>query len=195
MVVPAASKSMHMTEIDTTKASARKAAFAARKQAHGTGLDSAANLKLIGHILAQPAKIIAGYMAIRTEIDPLQTMACLIAEGREICVPVIKGEGQPLEFHRWTPDCEMVAGPFGARVPANPEPLIPDLVIAPLVAFDKTLTRLGYGGGFYDRSLIEIRAQKPCPAIGFAYSAQELPSVPRAPYDVPLDLIITETTQ
>jgi len=184
-----------MNTIKEKKAAARKLAFAARNPAHALGLDEAANRNLIGHLAMFPdAEIISAYMAIRTEVNPLATMTILHGQGKRICVPVIRQAGQPLLFQEWTPETEMVAGPFGAAIPAAGEYLQPDLLITPLVAFDQKCFRLGYGGGFYDRSFQEIAAVKPVLGIGFAYGAQELPSVPREPTDRQLDAVVTEAT-
>lgn len=180
--------------IDDLKANARKAAFAARKLAHTQA--EAKTVPATAHLLAAigPAqdRIIAGYMAIRTELSPLAAMQTLHAQGARICVPVISGAGKPLDFQEWSPDTKMIAGPFGAQIPAQGEFLTPDTLIVPLVAFDSHLNRLGYGGGFYDRSLESLRACAPTRAVGFAYAAQELPDVPQEPTDQPLDALITE---
>jgi 5-formyltetrahydrofolate cyclo-ligase len=108
------------------------------------------------------------------------------------------GAGDPgaragLVFHRWVPDAPMIDGPFGARIPASAEVMVPQVVIVPLVGFDARGYRLGYGGGFYDRTLAALRAAGPVLAIGFAYAAQELPEVPIDAFDQRLDLIVTET--
>lgn len=175
------------------KSEARKQAFVARKVAHGTGLDEAANRNLIGQLaLYRDAKIIAAYMPIRTEVSPIATMTILHGQEKRICVPVIQGDGMPLKFQEWTPDVEMVDGPFGASVPATGAFLQPDVVVTPLVAFDRKGYRLGYGGGFYDRSFEELTAIKPVVAVGFAYGAQELKSVPRERTDHKLDAMVTE---
>lgn len=179
--------------ITEDKAALRKTAFAARKIAHGQGLDEAANAALLKVLEDMPgAEIIAGYMPIRTEVSPLPTMTILYGQEKRICVPVITGEGQPLEFHEWVPGGEMVDGPFGAQVPKSGAVLVPDVLIMPLVAFDAKGTRLGYGGGFYDRSLEQISSCKQVKAIGFAYSAQKMTHLPREATDWPLDLIVTE---
>lgn len=170
------------------KTAARKTAFAARKAAHAAGQGDAANR--LAQVLAQHAgKTIAGYMPMRTEIDPLPAMA---AHRGPVCVPVILGPARPLDFRRWTPEAPMIVGDFGALIPAEGDSLIPDILIVPLVAFDRRLYRLGYGGGFYDRTLEQLRARRPTLAIGFAFAAQELPAVPTEPTDQPLDLIVTD---
>lgn len=107
--------------------------------------------------------------------------------------PVIRGAGLPLVFSQWTPGCAMTEGPFGAQVPAIEELLEPEIVIVPLVAFTRAGGRLGYGGGFYDRTLEGLRGRRATLAIGFAYGAQEMASLPLEPTDQPLDMIVTDT--
>ena len=182
-----------MTNISDQKAAARKTAYAARKLAHAEDHGEAANRNLIGHLALFPtAQIISAYIPIRTEVSPLATMTVLHGQGKRICVPVIQGAARPLLFQEWTPECEMVDGPFGAAVPASGAILKPDLIIAPLVAFDRKCYRLGYGGGFYDRSFAALEAERPVLGVGFAYSAQELPKAPREKTDRRLDAIVTE---
>ncbi|MEM7506459.1 MAG: 5-formyltetrahydrofolate cyclo-ligase [Pseudomonadota bacterium] len=176
------------------KAALRKAAFARRKTAHAATPD--AGQRAAEHLLASRfltgAAVVSAYCPIRTEIDPMPLMRRLSAAGHRICVPVIQGEGLALQFREWHPDVAMEEGPFGAAVPVGTDWLAPDLVIAPLVAFDREGGRLGYGGGFYDRSLEEMRRVKPTLAIGYAFAAQEVPDLPREPTDQPLDAIVTE---
>jgi 5-formyltetrahydrofolate cyclo-ligase len=171
------------------KAQARKAAFARRKAAHGQGLDPAAQAHLRAALAPHQGKLLAGYMPIRTEVDPRPVMAEWAAP---VGVPVIRGEGQPLEFHIWTAEAAMVDGPFGASVPAAAQPMRPEVVILPLVAFTAQGHRLGYGGGFYDRTLQLLRMSGPVLALGFAYAAQEAAALPLEPTDQPLDAIVTE---
>jgi 5-formyltetrahydrofolate cyclo-ligase len=181
-----------MTQL--AKETARKYAYAARKFAHAQGLDHAACAHLVSHLDSlAPFTTIAAYMPIRTEISPLPVMADLVAAGKSVCVPVIQGAGQPLNFSRWTPDTTMIKGPFGAAVPETDDFLIPDILITPLVGFDSRGYRLGYGGGFYDRTFARLRQSAPALAIGFAYSAQELPQIPTEPTDIRLDALITES--
>lgn len=174
------------------KAKARKAAFARRKAAHA--IETAGRSGLLSEILAGYRGVpVAGYMPIRTEIDPLPAMAEASAYG-DVGVPVIRAEAQPLVFSAWEPDTVMVDGPFGASVPETERLILPEVVIVPLVAFDRSGNRLGYGGGFYDRTLEQLRNVQATYAIGFAYSAQEaeLGDLPMEPTDQPLDLIVTE---
>lgn len=176
--------------LDAKKAAARKAAFARRKEAHQMLRGEGAGL--LSSILAGHRGVpIAGYMPIRTEIDPLPAMAEAAAHG-PVGVPVIEAEAQPLKFAAWEPDCQMVKGAFGAAIPAEISWIIPEILIVPLVAFDRNGGRLGYGGGFYDRTLEGLRARGPVLAIGFAYSGQEAEDVPLEPTDQPLDMIVTD---
>ena len=179
-----------MNNIDAIKAQARKSAFARRKEAHQNDIGSAA-----GHLSALLAGYrgvpLAGYMPIRTEIDPVPAMEEACAHG-VVGVPVIIGEGKPLRFARWEPDMPMTDGPFGARIPTEPDFFEPELLIVPLVAFDGKGGRLGYGGGFYDRTLQKLRAKRATLAVGFAYDAQEMPELPLESTDQPLDLMVTE---
>ncbi len=176
-------------EIDTAKAAARKAVFAARSEAHGSGLDAPAQAHLAHAIAPHAEEPLAGYMPIRTEIDPVPVMA---AHRGPVGVPVILGRGRPLAFHEWAPDGEMVEGPFGARIPASGRPMVPKVLIVPLVGFDARGYRLGYGGGFYDRTLAELRAAGPVLAIGFAYGVQEFARLPIDAFDQRLDMVVTE---
>jgi len=181
-----------MTDLTDLKKALRKTAFAARKVAHATpGLAARATENLLAEIEPFMGSAIAGYMPIRTEINPLPAMNKL-AEHNRICVPVIEGPGLPLDFHLWAPGCEMVEGPFGAQVPAEDISVRPTILIVPLVGFDAACNRLGYGGGFYDRTLQSLRAAGPVRAIGFAYAAQELADLPVEPTDETLDAIVTE---
>ncbi|WP_071672773.1 5-formyltetrahydrofolate cyclo-ligase [Nioella nitratireducens] len=180
---------MDLTE---QKAALRKAAFAARAEAFGIASVADANAALLQEIGPVKGRVISAYMAMRTELDPSTAMTEL-AQSNRICVPVIAGKGLPLTFREWTPGCEMADGPFGARVPATGDWLEPEILIAPLVAFDADCNRLGYGGGFYDRTLERLRGLRPTRAIGFAYAAQRLDGLVVEPTDQRLDAVVTET--
>ncbi|MEY4984381.1 MAG: hypothetical protein RIR62_2647, partial [Pseudomonadota bacterium] len=147
--------------------------------------------ELLADFLAPHAgKVLAGYMAMRTEIDPLAAMA---AHRGPVGVPVILGPATPLKFREWTPGCAMEEGDFKAYVPVEGAWVEPQVVIVPLVGFDARGYRLGYGGGFYDRTLAGLRARHDVLAVGFAFAAQELAEVPIDAYDQRLDAIVTES--
>ena len=171
------------------KDAARIAAFAARKAAHATGAGHAGHLSSV--LAGYRSVPLAGYAQMRTEIDPTPAMEEAAAHG-PVCLPVIQAAGHPLKFRAWTPGCAMTPGAFGALIPETGDWVTPEILIVPLVAFSRAGGRLGYGGGFYDRTLEQLRALKPTLAIGFAYAAQEQPDLPLEPTDQPLDLIVTE---
>lgn len=177
-------------DLAAAKAAARSAAFARRTIAHASGQGNAAQLSAV--LAGYRGVPIAGYMAMRSEIDPTAAMEECAAHG-PVAVPVIEAAEHPLKFRTWSPGCEITAGAFGAEIPVSGEWLVPEIVIVPLVAFDRNGGRLGYGGGFYDRTLEKLRAQRPTLAIGFAYAAQETETLPLEATDQPLDMIVTET--
>ena len=179
-----------MNELNERKVAARKAAFARRKAAHESHGPGRAGY--LSEVLAGYRGVpLSGYLPIRTEISPLAAMEEAAAYG-PVGVPVIVGNGTPLRFAAWTPDCELKDGPFGAQVPVKEDFFDPEILIVPLVAFDRKGNRLGYGGGFYDRTLEQLRQRRATLAIGFAYSAQEAEELPLESTDQPLDLIVTE---
>lgn len=175
--------------LEDAKAAARKAGFAARKAAHDPIRSAAGPLS---EVLAGYRGVpLAGYAQMRTEIDPTPAMEEAAAHGI-VGLPVIMAAATPVKFRTWAPGCEMVPGEFGAQIPAKGDWIEPEILIVPLVAFSRAGGRLGYGGGFYDRTLEGLRAKRATLAIGFAYAAQEMDDLPLEPTDQPLDLIVTE---
>ena len=170
------------------KGEARKLAFAARKAAFAAGQGQAGE-SLADFLADYRGRALAGYMAMRTEIDP---MAAMLAHQGPVCVPVIIAAGQALRFREWSPGCRMEMGAFGAEIPAEGAWIEPEVLIVPLVGFDARGYRLGYGGGFYDRTLQGLRAKRETLAVGFAFAAQELPQVPIDEFDQRLDVMVTE---
>ena len=135
---------------------------------------------------------VAGYLPIRDEIDPRPALAALAARGLAVCVPVIEGSGLPLRFVLWAPGDATHTGPLGVEAPTGGAPAEPDLLLVPLLAFDPRGHRLGYGGGFYDRTIAALRARRRVVALGFAYAAQRVAQVPDSATDMRLDGIVTE---
>lgn len=176
--------------LDAQKTAARTAAFSRRKLLFETA--NAAQAGYLSEVLAGYRGVpMSGFMPIRTEIDPTPAMAEATAHGL-VGVPVIEKADNPLKFAAWTPEVAMVPGPFGASVPAVQEFFEPEILIVPLLAFDRKGGRLGYGGGFYDRTLEMLRARRATYAIGFAFAGQERDDIPLETTDQPLDLIVTE---
>ena len=177
-----------MTLVDQKKAlrtaltETRKAAFEA--------VDPGPALASLRVVLAEKPGRVSFYWPIRTEIDPRPVLQDL-AGTRPLCLPVTEGRAA-LRFLAWTPDTPLVADGFGVPVPAEGEDVSPDVLVVPLLGFDRNLQRLGYGAGHYDRTLQVLRAVKTVTAIGFAFAAQEIDVVPTERTDQPLDLIITE---
>jgi len=177
-----------VTDLTAIKAAARTQGYAVRKAAFALGQGDAAGH--LAQVLAGYAgKPLSGYMPMRTEIDPLPAMA---AHDGPVGVPVIIAKATPLQFREWTPTAPMIDGPFGARVPEGGEWITPQVLIVPLLAWDRRGYRLGYGGGFYDRTLQGLRERGPVVAIGFAFAAQEVDAVPIDATDQRLDMVVTE---
>jgi 5-formyltetrahydrofolate cyclo-ligase len=129
---------------------------------------------------------------IRGEFDVRDLAKGLLASGLVIALPVVVGKSEPLEFWRWTPGMPMQTGIWSIPIPKTREVVVPDVLIAPLVGFDGAGYRLGYGGGYFDRTLA---ASSPRPfAIGLGYEESRLESIHPQAHDIPMDLIVTERT-
>ena len=136
---------------------------------------------------------VAGYVPIRSEIDPMPLLAACAKAGCATCLPTTPKAGEALIFRAWQIGAPLVAGLYGTSEPPQDAPIrTPNLLLVPLLAFDEAGYRLGYGGGFYDRSLAGLRPHGVV-AIGIAYAGQEIPQVPRESHDAPLDGILTES--
>jgi 5-formyltetrahydrofolate cyclo-ligase len=140
-----------------------------------------------------PAAIVAGFMPMKSEINPLPLMRMLAAAGARLALPVVAGRGKPLIMRAWAFGEPLIAGVWGIREPAPLAPAVaPDILIVPLLAFDRAGQRIGYGAGYYDLTIAALRARQAVVAIGVAFAAQEIAAVPATPRDAPLDLVLTE---
>ncbi|HQZ13791.1 MAG TPA: 5-formyltetrahydrofolate cyclo-ligase [Devosia sp.] len=138
-----------------------------------------------------PGEIVAAYWPIRDELDCRPVLTQLVDSGQPVCLPVVLGDELPLELRLWEEGAPLFPSGFGTLAPAETAPVVaPDVVLMPLLGFDKHGTRLGYGGGYYDRTLAML--EKPPRLIGFAFAVQEVDFVPRESHDVPLDGVVTE---
>jgi 5-formyltetrahydrofolate cyclo-ligase len=137
--------------------------------------------------------IVSGFMPLKSEISPLPLMRKVAAAGAQLALPVVAGRGKPLVMRAYAFGDELAAGQWGIRQPKSEAPEVaPDILIVPLLAFDRAGHRLGYGAGYYDMTISSLRANKPVTAIGIAYAAQEIDAVPITARDARLDLVLTE---
>ena len=178
------------------KKDARTAALAVRAAIPPAEAEAfARRLARIGPELARAhdAKAVSAFASIGDEIATGPLLAALDAAGFTVGLPITGKIGTPLTFRRWTPQMQMVTGRMNIpEPPADAEIVVPDVLFVPLAAFDRRGHRIGYGAGFYDRTLAGLRAKKEIVAIGIAYAAQEVLFVPDDEHDEPLDLIVTE---
>ncbi len=182
-----------MTEIFEAKAALRRTSRQRRREAASSG-DSAVVCRRLLDSLAIPADAtVSGYWPLRDELDPRPILSALATRGQRLCLPVVVESGAPLVFRGWKPDVSLEPAAFGTQVPGADCPVLePDLLLVPLLAFDRRGFRLGYGGGFYDRTLATLRGRRPVLAVGLAFAAQEVDAVPVEAGDEPLDRIVTE---
>tara|TARA_B100000614_G_scaffold126508_1_gene112930 strand:- start:711 stop:1292 length:582 start_codon:yes stop_codon:yes gene_type:complete len=173
----------------------RAVCLARRKGFHiEAGDDAAQGLadQFFSVLSPKPGSIISGYMAMGEEVAPMPLMIRLHENGYSCALPVVEERGQPLRFRHWRPGDPLVPGIWDIPVPtAGAREVQPDLMLVPLLAFDHDGYRLGYGGGFYDRTIEALRGRGTL-AVGVAYSCQEMEAVPRGPHDQKLDWIVTE---
>lgn len=184
-------------DLAAVKQALRKEAQAARAAAAAAAPQDAAERmrdSLLQRITTWPGAVVSAYWPMGDELDPIPAVKALAAQGHPICLPVVIGNNQPLVFRAWKPGNPLVPAAFGTREPPAESPeMEPDLLLVPLLAFDRRGYRLGYGGGFYDRTLVAMRARKAIQAVGIGFAGQELPEVPHDELDQKVDLIVTET--
>ena len=135
-------------------------------------------------------KIIGGYYPVNFEVDDLELLKKLEKNKFKISLPVVKKNFQ-MDFHKWSFSDPLKANKYGIPEPENPNIVYPDVLLVPLVAFDKNLNRLGYGGGYYDRLIAKISKKKKIIKIGLALYVQKINEVPINKYDKRLDYIVT----
>ncbi len=173
------------------RGSASAARAAAAKATPAAGRQLAERVLAAGTIPEQGA--ISGYWPMGSELDIRPLLLNLHERGQRLCLPVVVRAGAKLAFRLWQPGDELEPAGYGTQVPNEHQPdVIPNILLVPLLAFDREGYRLGYGGGFYDRTLLHWREKRSILAIGIAYAGQEMPAVPRGKHDQPLDLIATE---
>ena len=142
-------------------------------------------------VAVPPGAIVSGFMPLKSEINPLPLIRKLAEAGASLALPVVAGKGQPLIMRGWAFGTPLASGVWGIKEPMPDAPAVdPDILIVPLLAFDRRGYRLGYGAGYYDMTLTALREKKPIVAVGIAYAAQEVDTVPITPRDARLDLVL-----
>ena len=182
-------------DLDAAKASCRKKAALQRTKLADASPN--AETMLAGHAAHLTGLfgcgVYAGYVPIHSELSPLLLLEQLVCLGCNLVLPITPQAGQPLKFHRWEFGGLLDDGPYGTKQPpASNDKCTPDVILAPLLAFDAGGWRLGYGGGFYDRTVAGLRGlDQWVTLIGIAYEEQKLGKIPVGPFDMPLDGVLT----
>ena len=139
-----------------------------------------------------PGTVVSGFASLPEELRAWPLLRRLHREGYPLCLPVMQGKDEPLVFRAWAPGDAMDSAVWGIAEPKADKPeLEPDVLLVPLLAFDAAGWRLGYGGGFYDRTLRRLRARRAIVAVGLAYDEQRIDAVPHLDYDERLDWVLT----
>jgi 5-formyltetrahydrofolate cyclo-ligase len=166
-----------------------KQALRTRQRLVRAACDPAAGTALSENLSLPPAgTIVGGFLPLRHEIDIRPLLSRLAAHGCVVALPVTPPAGNPLTFRQWRHGAPLLREAFGTWAPLGP-PLVPQMLLVPLLAFDRAGRRLGYGGGYYDRTLAALPGAL---AIGCAFAALELDEVPAGPYDARLAMVVTE---
>lgn len=181
--------------IDELKAALRRDAAARRDALPADERQSAAQTIAARKfpLAVSPQNVVSGFMPLRSEISPLPLMQSLGELGARLALPRIVGRGKPLSMRAWQFGGALDRGQWGIREPKPDAPEVdPDIVLVPLLAFDRAGYRIGYGAGYYDMTLARLRSLKTIVAVGIAFAAQEVPEIPKTPRDERLDLVLTE---
>lgn len=184
--------------IDETKKKARSEAAEVRKRAAAENPHAGDQLRdqILNNAIQLGLSLpyhVSVFLPIGSEIDTLPTMRMLADLGHITALPVVMGKDRPLIFRKWFVDEKLVPGSFGISEPLSSEPeIIPEVLLVPMLAFDTQGYRLGYGGGFYDRTIEKLEQDAAITTVGVAFSAQQVDTVPRGPHDRPLQWIATE---
>jgi 5-formyltetrahydrofolate cyclo-ligase len=172
------------------EAAARREAAHREHGEHAVRVLAGHGLDFLDHL--SPLSV-SGFFSVGSEIDISGLLSRLSGEGWSTALPVIIAKAEPLLFRAWRSGDPVEPGRWNIPAPPASSPeVLPDVLLVPLLAYDATGHRLGYGGGFYDRTIAKLRALKPIAAVGVAYSAQEVAELPAGPFDQRLDWILTE---
>lgn len=177
-----------MTALNARKQALRREMLA-RRAACAPSLGESLSLHVLNSLIIPANAVVGGFLSLPGEIDTLPLLHALHARGHGLALPETPPKGQPLIFRNWTPEMALTTGRYGTRYPQTPA-VTPDFILVPLLAFDDQGHRLGYGGGYYDRTLAMLPNAF---RLGCAYAAQHCAEIPTEATDLPLDAIATET--
>jgi 5-formyltetrahydrofolate cyclo-ligase len=183
------------TSIEEDKAALRVAAQARRDALPADDRKAAAEIIATRKfpLAIAPLTVISGFMPLKSEINPLPLLQKLAEAGARLALPAIAGRGKPLIMRAWDFGAPLDRGQWGIREPKADAPEVePDILLVPLLAFDRAGYRIGYGAGYYDMTIHRLRGRKAVTAVGIAFAAQEAPQIPTTPRDERLDLVLTE---
>lgn len=186
-----------MTDIENQKRDLRRIMETKRRDLFSQAPNAAQELSaLFLKSVSFPAQVIvSSYFARGSEMDPALLTAALRAKGHVMALPVVTPKGSPLVFRRYDADTHVAeSGTMGIPEPPPSQPEVePDVLLVPLLAFDRRGYRLGYGGGYYDRTLNALRQKKSVLAVGIGFLGQQVNEVPTESFDARLDRIVTES--
>jgi 5-formyltetrahydrofolate cyclo-ligase len=181
--------------IEQAKAALRREAVA-RRDALPADMRAAAAQAIATRpfpVAIPPGGIVSGFMPLKSEINPIPLLRNLAEAGARLALPAVAGKGKPLIMRAFAFGETLASGVWGIREPKPDAPQVdPDILIVPLLAFDRRGHRIGYGAGYYDMTITALRALKAIVAVGIAFAAQEIADVPNTPRDARLDLVLTE---
>jgi 5-formyltetrahydrofolate cyclo-ligase len=186
---------LQAASIEEAKAALRNAAIALRDALPADVRMSAAEAiaARVFPLAIAPGTIVSGFMPLKSEINPLPLLQRLAAMGAVLALPAIAGRSKPLIMRGWQFGAPLDRGQWGIREPKPEYPEVdPDILLVPLLAFDRAGHRIGYGAGYYDMTINALRARKPVTAVGIAFASQEVAKIPATPRDARLDLVLTE---
>jgi 5-formyltetrahydrofolate cyclo-ligase len=186
---------MPMKAAQHTKQQLRAAALAARDALSEHDREAAAQaIAMRGLPFAlKPGTVVSGYAPIRNELDPMPLMRELAGQGARLALPVVLARGHSLSFRAYAPGDRLTLGSLGIPEPSPvAAELVPDLMLVPLAAFDRTGHRIGYGGGYYDYTFSHLRKSHHVIGVGLGFAVQETEAIPALAHDAALDYVLTE---
>ncbi|MGJ5073584.1 5-formyltetrahydrofolate cyclo-ligase [Bradyrhizobium sp. SZCCHNS3002] len=184
-----------MKAVQHTKQQLRAAALAARDALSDEARSAAAEAIAVRGLpfALEPGQVVSGYAPIRNELDPVPLMRVLAAKGARLALPVILARGHSLSFRAWSPGDRLTLGSLGIPEPSPvAAELVPDVMLVPLAAFDRTGHRIGYGGGYYDYTFSHLRKTHHLIGVGLGFAVQETEAIPALAHDAALDYVLTE---